>query len=371
MAAPAPVEHGCGHVTGEPILRAHRGADRARVATASLNGDIPVVAPMTGPVGSGRADEAGGPSPPPLPWQVPVALAVVWLLGRFAALPGGGGAGTAEVLLVMVGVLAASELAAWLIARLRGTARPVRWQGLTVLAALFLLFWLIRLQYPFLVNPGADIDWLLASLWALMVGLVALDVDVRRDLPLLLVGLVGGFVIETWGTVIGLWHYFSGEAPPLWILPAWPVAALTVERMVRLTRGARWPGWSAWLSWPLMLSFIGVMGWFVRPTWGMGATQAVLAMLVLVTVLGARPRTDVPLFVVGAALGLFLEFWGTSRGTWTYWTAAVPPVAAVMAHGFASVAFARTLQWGAVVRAWSAKGLRRMSRSQTEAPVLG
>ena len=38
---------------------------------------------------------------------------------------------------------------------------------------------------------------------------------------------------------------------------------------------------------------------------------------------------------------VFLEYWGTSRGCWTYYTGETPPLIAAIAHGFASVAFAR------------------------------
>ncbi len=54
------------------------------------------------------------------------------------------------------------------------------------------------------------------------------------------------------------------------------------------------------------------------------------------------------LFVAGSILGIFLEYWGTSRRCWTYHTNEVPPLIAVFAHGFASVAFVRAtsiLSW--------------------------
>ena len=49
------------------------------------------------------------------------------------------------------------------------------------------------------------------------------------------------------------------------------------------------------------------------------------------------------------ALGYFLEYWGTSRACWTYYTGQVPPPITVMAHGYGQVAFARALDamdWG-------------------------
>ena len=57
-----------------------------------------------------------------------------------------------------------------------------------------------------------------------------------------------------------------------------------------------------------------------------------------------RPDRDIVLFVAGAFMGIFLEYWGTSRYCWTYWTQQIPPAEAVLAHGFASIAFARGVQ---------------------------
>ena len=36
-------------------------------------------------------------------------------------------------------------------------------------------------------------------------------------------------------------------------------------------------------------------------------------------------RSDVPLFTAGLALGYWGEWWGTTRGVWTYWNGATPP----------------------------------------------
>ena len=53
--------------------------------------------------------------------------------------------------------------------------------------------------------------------------------------------------------------------------------------------------------------------------------------------------------LAGIALGYFLEYWGTSRVCWTYYTREIPPLITVMAHGYGQVAFARILDamdWG-------------------------
>jgi hypothetical protein len=53
-------------------------------------------------------------------------------------------------------------------------------------------------------------------------------------------------------------------------------------------------------------------------------------------------RHAVLTFIAGAGLGYFLELWGTTHCCWTYYTLATPPLFAVLAHGFAAVAFWRS-----------------------------
>jgi hypothetical protein len=80
---------------------------------------------------------------------------------------------------------------------------------------------------------------------------------------------------------------------------------------------------------------------FARHTVGITATQVVIALMVGVTLASRDTRRDLVLFVAGSFLGIFLEYWGTSRQCWTYYTEQVPPPVAAVAHGFAAVAFAR------------------------------
>jgi hypothetical protein len=54
-------------------------------------------------------------------------------------------------------------------------------------------------------------------------------------------------------------------------------------------------------------------------------------------------RVDLCRFAGGAALGYLLERWGTTRECWTYWSGGTPPLVAVLAHGFAAIAFLRAV----------------------------
>jgi hypothetical protein len=74
-------------------------------------------------------------------------------------------------------------------------------------------------------------DWLLLGVFAGMTLLIMARADVKRDLRTVAVGLLGGLVIEGWGTQTGLWTYYTLERPPLWIIPAWPIASLAIDRL--------------------------------------------------------------------------------------------------------------------------------------------
>ena len=63
--------------------------------------------------------------------------------------------------------------------------------------------------------------------------------------------------------------------------------------------------------------------------------------VVLVIRFSGDHRYALTIFIAGAALGIFLEYWGTTRECWTYYTLQKPPLFAILAHGLASVAFWR------------------------------
>jgi len=218
------------------------------------------------------------------------------------------------------------------------------WNRLSVIAigAVVVGYAAVAWHWRQYIHPELGMDWLLAFIWGFMTLLLAWRLDLRRDLRLVLVGLAGGAVIEWWGTTTNLWHYFTSERPPVWILPAWPVAALTIHRMPVLL-GRFFPGlWRLGrLYWVLLPAFVVYMGHFAWPTAGILSTKVVFVLMVGVTLVAADPNVDTAIFLAGASLGIFLEYWGTSRYVWNYYTKEIPPLAAVLAHGFASVAFAR------------------------------
>jgi hypothetical protein len=223
-------------------------------------------------------------------------------------------------------------------------------RSLVALGLLFGVGGLVGYRWSDLIDPSGGMDWLLAGTWLWMAAMLTWRVSLRRDLVFLAVGFVGGGVIEWWGTYSRIWTYFTLERPPLWILPAWPIATLAIDRMARILdhaveqvaspRGAPVVGY--WLAyWICVPSFVVAMIAFSRHTMHIVPTQVVVSLMIGVTLACRDPRRDFTLFAAGSLLGIFLEYWGTSRQCWTYYTEQVPPPVATVAHGFAAIAFAR------------------------------
>ena len=187
-------------------------------------------------------------------------------------------------------------------------------------------------------------DWLLLGIFLFMSLTIMAKADLKTDSLIVLVGLAGGLVIESWGTQTNLWFYYTAERPPLWIIPAWPIAALSIDR---ITRGMSWAlpkqaesvYWA--LYWVTFGGFFALMLWFVAPTFDKSFTLAALVICALLILTPTDHRTALLVFWAGAGLGYFLELWGTTRACWTYYTYQTPPLFAVLAHGMAAVAFWR------------------------------
>lgn len=196
-------------------------------------------------------------------------------------------------------------------------------------------------RYPLWVQ----IDWLLIGIFVAMSLLIMAGADLRADWLIVLVGLGGGLVIESWGTQTHLWTYFTFERPPLWIIPAWPIASLSIDRLYRLlqkllpiTLPAAPFAIAHWVIFP---AFLVLMFYFVFPTLHQSLTIGALALCVLLVISPRDYRATVLTFMAGVGLGYFLELWGTTRLCWTYYTRETPPLFAVLAHGMAAVAFWR------------------------------
>lgn len=212
----------------------------------------------------------------------------------------------------------------------------------------------------------AYIDWLLLGIFGFMSITIISRADLKTDLLIIFVGICGGLAIESWGTQTNLWHYYTAERPPLWIIPAWPIASLSIDRITRAldfltTKGTKEHKEKTFVNfvpfvykifyWITFAVFLGLMLIFVAPTFDKSYTWLSLILCILLILTPTDYRFALLTFLAGTGLGYFLELWGTTRECWTYYTFQKPPLFAVLAHGMAAVAFWRA---GLVVKSvWS------------------
>ncbi len=233
---------------------------------------------------------------------------------------------------------------------------------LALLGLIGYVWWPLVTAYLSTYNPDypfwMQIDYLLIWDFLLMTLLIMANADLRRDWLIFAIGMCGGLVIESWGTQTNLWFYYTAERPPLWIIPAWPIASLSIDRLFRMLR--LWTGrlperLFQWIYWVVFPAFYGLMFFFVRFTLDKSLTLMALFLVAFLILTTKDKRSAVLVFTAGSGLGYFLELWGTTRQCWTYYTWQTPPFFAVLAHGMAAVAFWRVWELFWVF----APGLRR------------
>jgi len=195
-------------------------------------------------------------------------------------------------------------------------------------------------------------DWLLLGIFGFMSVTIIARANLKTDLLIIFVGICGGLAIESWGTQTNLWHYYTAERPPLWIIPAWPIASLSIDR---ITRFINWvieqiqsrfnfiihPSSFTISYWIVFASFLSLMLFFIAPTFDKSFTWLALILCVLLILTPTDYQFALLTFIAGSGLGYYLEVWGTTRECWTYYTLQTPPLFAVLAHGMAAVAFWR------------------------------
>jgi hypothetical protein len=195
-----------------------------------------------------------------------------------------------------------------------------------------------------------QMDWLLIGIFAFMSLTIVAGTNLKRDALIIFVGICGGLIIEAWGTQTNLWFYYTAERPPLWIIPAWPIANLSIDRITRMLEysitkiagGRNTERIFKAVYWLVFGSFMILMVAFVAPTFDKYFTILSLLICTVTILTPTNYRHSVLTFIAGAGLGYFLEIWGTTRHCWTYYTHQTPPLFAVLAHGMAAVAFWRT-----------------------------
>ena len=244
------------------------------------------------------------------------------------------------------------------------------------------IWWPLAEEYLAYVDWNGEwwryMDWLLIGIFGFMSFTIIAGAELKRDLLIVFVGICGGLAIESWGTQTNLWHYYTAERPPLWIIPAWPIASLSIDRITRtldflttkLTRVFSLCSFVPFVFksfyWLTFGFFLFLMLIFVAPTFNKSYTWLALTLCVLLILTPTDHRLALLTFVAGSGLGYYLELWGTTRQCWTYYTFQTPPLFAVLAHGMASVAFWRAgLMLRTVLQKLEA-GLVSISRRDTK-----
>jgi hypothetical protein len=207
-----------------------------------------------------------------------------------------------------------------------------------------------------------QMDWLLLGDFLAMSVLIMANADLRTDWMIVLIGFAGGMVIESWGTQTNLWFYYTSERPPLWIIPAWPIASLSIDRLFKVLRL-----WTRQLPpaafdrgyWLVFGGFFAYMLYFVWPTLDKSLTIMALVLCAFLILTPVDRRSMLLTFIAGSGLGYFLELWGTTRQCWIYYTFQTPPFFAVLAHGMAAVAFWRVRELYLVFQPRLAQRLKR------------
>ena len=224
-------------------------------------------------------------------------------------------------------------------------------------------------------------DWLLLGIFGFMSVTIIARANLKTDLLIIFVGICGGLAIESWGTQTNLWHYYTAERPPLWIIPAWPIASLSIDRITRailflttkdtkVTRDLKKNSFVYFVSfvlnfktlyWIVFASFLTLMLVFVAPTFDKSFTWLALLLSILLILTPTDHRYAILTFIAGSGLGYYLELWGTTRECWTSYTFQTPPLFAVLAHGMAAVAFWRAgltvkTAWGNLRKKFSLRG---------------
>jgi len=223
------------------------------------------------------------------------------------------------------------------------------------------IWWPLAEEYLAYVDWNGEwwryMDWLLLRIFGFMSITIIARANLKTDLLIIFVGICGGLAIESWGTQTNLWFYYTEERPPLWIIPAWPIASLSIDRITRgllfLTtkgilrlRSGQAPEHKGErlfkaLYWLTFAAFLSLMLVFVAPTFDKSYTWLSLGLCVLLVLTPTDHRFAFLTFIAGTGLGYYLEVWGTTRECWTYYTFETPPLFAVLAHGMAAVAFWR------------------------------
>jgi hypothetical protein len=156
-------------------------------------------------------------------------------------------------------------------------------------------------------------DWLLLGIFGFMSVTIIARANLKTDLLIVFVGICGGLAIESWGTQTNLWHYYTAERPPLWIIPAWPIASLSIDRITRgllflttkVTKEHEGKTFFRYTYWITFASFLSLMLVFVAPTFDKSYTWLAIILCLLLILTPTDHRFALLTFFAGSGLGYY------------------------------------------------------------------
>ncbi len=164
---------------------------------------------------------------------------------------------------------------------------------------------------------------LFACIMVITLRTVPVGAEPARDGFIVLSASVYGYIAEAWGTRSGLWIYYTGEKPPLWIIPAWFIGALVIERLsrqtVKITSRLAENSLNDWLyrAWIFVFScvFISFSAKSILTPAGILTT-----LLLAITLFSSRKqrRRDTAVLFTGMVCVFFADLWGTTNNCWIY-----------------------------------------------------
>jgi uncharacterized membrane protein YoaT (DUF817 family) len=164
---------------------------------------------------------------------------------------------------------------------------------------------------------------LLAGILLLTLRAVPMKVAPKRDALIFALAALAGYAAEAWGTQTGLWTYYTREAPPLWIVPVWPLGALVIDRMSEYAK-QRWKKYLSnetvsFLYWGVAVSSISVFLLFAGPAEKNPMTWLLLVFMAGTFCFRPEPKRDIWIVLTGLFYVFFADIWGTTNNCWTYY----------------------------------------------------
>lgn len=169
---------------------------------------------------------------------------------------------------------------------------------------------------------------LFAAILAATFWILTRRTDPPGDLKAFCAAVLLGACVESWATRTGLCVYYTGERPPLWILPAWGLGALLIDRLGERLRSA-WAGSIGKKTreqayWTASGAVIAAFVFFSRPAWTSWGTPLLLFIVLAALFARPDPAEDFWPLAAGMAAVFFVDLWGTEARCWRYYLQTEP-----------------------------------------------